>query len=351
MVKMFYKYKTVDGDRDIKRVPLSNILILKEAERCGVEWEKIPYTKLYKLTYNGVVKFFHFQIPSETSSSAVYCCNNKRITRNILSKSGISVSNGFLIRGSDKDSYRLSVFNSLKKPVVVKPTNLSQAKNVSIGISSKKEYVESIDKINQYNGGKKTSVLVEEMFVGDEYRILTSREKILGVMRRIPANLIGDGKSTIEELIIEKNKDPLRGEYYPLSKIVINKLLIDHINSQGLNLDSIVEKNKKIFLLKKSPTPIDDGGDTVDVTGCVHSSVHEIVSRIMKAIPGLSLAGIDYMTKDISKVQTEENYSVIEINASPSIDWQELPAVGEQRNISFEFLKIMFPDLRPTKIP
>jgi D-alanine-D-alanine ligase-like ATP-grasp enzyme len=62
-------------------------------------------------------------------------------------------------------------------------------------------------------------------------------------------------------------------------------------------------------------------------------------------MPGLALTGIDYMTKDISAPQTKHNYRVIEINASPSLDWNEFPLEGPRRRIAYEFLKIMFPNL------
>ena len=65
----------------------------------------------------------------------------------------------------------------------------------------------------------------------------------------------------------------------------------------------------------------------------------------MESIPGLSLAGIDYMTKDISSEQTNNNYKIIEVNACPSLDWNQHPLQGPTRNIALEFLKIMYPIL------
>ena len=91
---------------------------------------------------------------------------------------------------------------------------------------------------------------------------------------------------------------------------------------------------------------MDLGGDTIDITDSIHSSVKKVVLRIMKSIPGLSLAGIDYMSKDIFSEQNLDVYRVIEVNNSPSLDWNEFPLVGKRRNVSFEILKIMFPELK-----
>jgi len=65
----------------------------------------------------------------------------------------------------------------------------------------------------------------------------------------------------------------------------------------------------------------------------------------MESIPGLAFTGIDYMTKDIYKEQTANNYIIVEINASPSLDWNEYPIEGPKRRVAYEFLKVMFPHL------
>ncbi len=104
-------------------------------------------------------------------------------------------------------------------------------------------------------------------------------------------------------------------------------------------------KTKEFFLFPHSSLDISLGGDTVDVTDLVHDSVFRIVKKLMQSIPGLSLAGIDYMSKDITKQQNQANYRIIEVNASPSLDWNEFPIEGKRRKIVAEFLRIMFPEL------
>ncbi|MBT6034227.1 MAG: hypothetical protein HOH01_01410 [Candidatus Jacksonbacteria bacterium] len=91
---------------------------------------------------------------------------------------------------------------------------------------------------------------------------------------------------------------------------------------------------------------MDLGGDTIDITASIHPSVKKVALQVMKSIPGLSLAGIDYMSQDIFSNQTPARYRIIEVNTSPSLDWNEFPLVGKRRNVSYEVLKIMFPELK-----
>lgn len=342
---LFYKRKTISGVKKLKKVGQSTILVLEEAERLGIKWEKVRYTGLFKLEYHGKTVFFHAQIPSVTTDSATYCCRNKRIAKNILEQAGLSVSKGYQIEYDDKKDYRLELFNDLNKPLVVKPVDDQQGNNVYLNINTQEEYAKATQEIYAFYGQKKVEIAIEEMFKGDEYRILATREKILSVIKRIPANVIGDGKLTIRELIEIKNQDPIREKVGTYKSITVDPELLDYLAKQKLNLESIPQQQKRIFLRAHSPLDISLGGDTIDVTDKVHPSTHLIVKKTMESIPGLALAGIDYMSKDIYSEQNKDNYVIIEINSSPSLDWNEFPLEGPERPIAFEFLKIMFQDL------
>jgi D-alanine-D-alanine ligase-like ATP-grasp enzyme len=343
---LFHKLKTIDGIKKFKKISKSTLLILEEAEKHEVSWDKIKNTTLFKLTYKGITKYFHGQIPSETTAFAYYACKNKRITRNLLEGAGLAVVNGFLIKHSDKNKYRSRLFQRLKKPLVIKPVDQMQGDNVFLNIKTEYEYIDAIQKTYSYYGQTKVNVLVEEMFIGDEYRILATQDKVLSIIKRIAPNIIGNGKSTINDLILIKNQNPLRESIPIYSKIFTNEIVETYLSKQNLTLKSILKKDRHVFLMDHSSHDIAHGGDTVDVTDTVHESVKTNVLKIMKSIPGLSLGGIDYMTKNITIEQTNENYRIIEVNASPSLDWNQYPLQGPIRNIALDFLKIMFPNLK-----
>lgn len=349
MTVLYNKRKTIKGFEKLKKISYSTLLVLDEAERQGIEWKKLRYTDIFELKHKGVTKYFHAQTPSETTELAYYCCKNKRVVNNILADAGISTSKGYLILKSDDQEYQRELFHSLQKPLVVKPADDLQGNNVYLNIRTEEACLTALKQIHTFYGQRGVEVLVEQMFAGDEYRILATREKILSVIKRVPANVIGDGILTIAQLIELKNADPRRTELQTYKTIIIDEELVSYLHKQTLHLGSILEAGQQVFLRPHSPKDISLGGDTVDVTDQVHTDVHQIVQRVMQAIPGLALAGIDYMTTDISAPQEEKKYIVIEVNASPSLDWNQFPLIGKERNIALEFLRIMFPDLIDTE--
>jgi len=345
MTTLYLQRKSIAGVKKLKKVTKSTILILEEAEKNGIVWEKIPYTGLYSLQYKKQLKYFHDQIPSTTTECAFYSCRNKRISKNILAKAGLAVSKGYQIEYDDLKPYRLSLFDDLKKPLVVKPVDDQQGNNVFLNIRTPLAFIEAMHEIYDFYGKKKIEIVVEEMFEGFEYRILATQEKILSVIERIPANVVGDGQSTIEDLIAIKNQDPLREKIDTYHLIEIDEQVMKHLAKQGLQLASVPPLAERVFLRPHSPADISLGGDTIDITDKIHPSVHKIVDQIMASIPGLALTGIDFMSKDIYSQQTAAKYKIIEINASPSLDWNEFPIEGPHRKIAYEFLRIMFPEL------
>ncbi len=341
----YYKRTGVDGDLHTNKVSLSTKLILETARQYGITCVEVPYTGLFSLTYRGKVEYLHPQPPSLNTRTSVYCCDNKAITKSILKSQKISTPKGYIIQKSDHVNYLLSVYKSLQKPIVVKPINSSLAKNVYTGITSQGKYLKAIKTIIRYYGKTSEKILVEEMFVGTEYRIIATRKKVVGIMSRIPANVMGNGINTIRELVQKKNMHIWRGGDFGLHTITLGKIEKAYLKQQGLTVKDIPRKNNRIFLRKQSTTNIDHGGDTIDCTNLVHPSVKKIAIKAVCSIPGLEWAGIDYFSKDITKVQSPKKYIVLEINTSPNIAWQEFPALGKRREVALEYLKLIFPDL------
>lgn len=334
----------IDIDRPIS---FTTKLVLREAEKHKVLWEKIPESNIFKLTYQGQDKFFHHQIPDSTTALGKFCCNNKNITSRLLEQANISIAKGFTIKESDPKSYQDEIFQHLKKPLVVKPLAGSWGAEVTVDIINNQQFQTALKQAFTYSS-RKSQALVEEMFTGKEYRILATKEKVIGILNRIPAHVIGDGKATIKQLIKIKNSNPNRGKKIDHNtshfKIKISKTVLINLSEQGFNPDSVPKKNKYVFLQKVSN--VSQGGEAIDVTDQAHPSVKEIAIKVVNTIPGLEFTGIDLMTKDITKPQTKNSYIIVEINDSPGFDIHDYPYQGENRHAAREFLYLLFPQLQ-----
>ncbi|MCE5173254.1 hypothetical protein LQV63_28750 [Paenibacillus profundus] len=86
---------------------------------------------------------------------------------------------------------------------------------------SKEDYQKSFEMTFNHD----QTVLLEEFMTGKEYRFLVMGDEVVGGLHLVPANDVGDGFLMIEQLVHEKNKDPLRGRGYktPLEKIQLDE--------------------------------------------------------------------------------------------------------------------------------
>jgi glutamate--cysteine ligase len=347
LLDLTYQYFSPQGWKKSNNLSNSSRLVIVAAEKYGIDWRITPGTRIVTLTYQGQEKSYYNQIPASTSALAKYATNNKKITSNLLQQAGISVPRSFKLRGENKNDYWQEVYDTLQKPLVVKPTNGNQGQNIAIGIDNYLEYLAAIEVAADFSSDEDSGVIIEEMFQnGEEYRILASQEKVIGIVKREPANVIGDGRSTIKKLITLKNKEDIRGikgSDKSHLKIRMDKNLKNYLAEQNLDLSTVVAAGRKVYLRQVSN--ISQGGDAIDFTDLAHKSVHEIALKAIRTIPGLSFAGIDFMTLDITQPQTKDSYVIIEINDSPGFDIHDAPYVGQNRHAADEFLKLMFPEL------
>ena len=328
------------------QIPLSTAIILEQAELYGVQWRSLPGTTLIELNYQGKVKHFRYQISSETTDVGFHACLDKGVTQTLLKAAEVQVANGFKLSLEDSDEMYLEAFHKLHAPVVVKPSHGQQGKSVYVGISDEAAFLNAVQESKKFSSEEDAGVIIEEMFTGKEYRVTATREKVVAVLHRIPANVVGDGTKTVNQLVDEKNADPRRGRdlNYALFIIEKNQAMTDTLAEQNLTLESVPAAGQHVALRKVSN--IMQGGDSIDLTDKVHPSVKEIAVKAMNAIPGLGFAGVDFMSKDIFAEQTPDNYIIIEINSSPGICIHEFPYEGQKRYTDREFLFVMYPELR-----
>ena len=154
----------------------------------------------------------------------------------------------------------------------------------------------------------------------------------------MPANVIGDGKKTITELVEIKNQDPLRGKGYvtPLEKIRLEENAELFLKQQGKNFDYIPKKDEIVYLRENSN--ISTGGDSVDYTDDIPQKFKDIAVNAAKAA-GAKICGVDMMLEDYSDENT--NYAIIELNFNPAIHIHSYPYKGKERNIATHVLKLL----------
>ncbi|MDN3504200.1 MAG: bifunctional glutamate--cysteine ligase GshA/glutathione synthetase GshB [Rhabdochlamydiaceae bacterium] len=248
---------------------------------------------------------------------------NKQLSKKLLKEHQINTPDG-LYFSSEKEA--LNSYPSFEKhKIVIKPNTT----NFGIGIHFIEPYsIDNYQKCIKDAFRHSNGILVETFFSGEEYRFLVINKAVIGIVKRIPANVIGNGKDNIETLVRKKNKDPRN---YKDKKTAIRLLEKEksHLAQQKLTKNSIPKLGEQIFL--RSNSNVSTGGDSIDMTEEVNLLFHPIAIKAASSA-GANICGVDIMIKEVSKPPEPDNYTVIEINYNPMLALHEFPVIGKPRN-------------------
>ncbi|MEG0641236.1 MAG: Mur ligase family protein, partial [Clostridium sp.] len=186
-------------------------------------------------------------------------------------------------------------------------------------------------------------VVIERYIKGRDYRLLVVDKKVVAASLKLPPFITGDGISSIHDLICIENTNPSRGYGHekPLTKILIDDCIINHLASINKDLDTIPGVSERVYL--RNNANLSTGGISKDYTDKVCSETIDMVIRAVDAI-GLDIAGVDICTKDITKPLNECSGAVLEINAAPGIRMHTHPISGRSRNIASHILDYVYKD-------
>jgi cyanophycin synthetase len=301
----------------------------------GIPVTRIGKGSIIQLGYGKYHKKIEGTLTDNTSCISVDMACDKTVTKELLEQAGIPVPKGGVCR-TIKEAIQTA--EEIGYPVVLKPVNGNQGKGVSLNIQCPEEIPEAFRIAAAFS----ENILAEEYINGNDYRILVVGNQVSAVSLRIPANVIGDGRHTIAQLVELKNKDERRGEDHerPLTKIKLDEISMAILKKQGYLPDSIPKKGIRVYL--KMSGNLSTGGEAVDYTDRIHPDNQQIAIRAAKII-GLDIAGIDIKCKNIDKPLTLGQGAVIEVNASPGIRMHLYPSKGKVRKVGNAIVDMLFP--------
>jgi cyanophycin synthetase len=274
-----------------------------------------------------------------TSAIAEGISRDKDLTKSLLQSCGVPVPEGRIVESAEA---AWETANDIGMPVVIKPCDGNHGRGVFIELSQREE-IESAYRMALREG---TEVLVERYISGTEHRLLIVGGRLIAATRGDSVSVVGDGVSTIAELIESQiNSDPRRGstEDHPLNLIRLDSAAQMEIAHQGYHRDSVVPAGIKVLIQR-------NGNHAFDVTDQVHPATASIASLAARVI-GLDIAGIDLVTSDISRPLNEQGGAIVEVNAGPSLLMHIKPAVGKPRPVGKAIVDHLFPSQENGRIP
>ncbi|MEZ5743108.1 MAG: acetate--CoA ligase family protein [Sphingomonadaceae bacterium] len=197
-------------------------------------------------------------------------------------------------------------------PVVVKPVDEERGRGVSTNLCDEEAVRQAHAKARRLS----PNILVQKHIDGSEYRMLVVNGKLFWAFERAPAQVTGDGKQSVTGLIEATNSTRRDGRStgLHLMKIVVDDALVAVLEGQGLTLESIPEAGQRVRL--RTVPLVMDGGELIPVFDQVHPDNREMAERIARLLR-LDIAGIDFLTPDISRSWREVGGGVTEANSQP----------------------------------
>ncbi|MFQ1049251.1 bifunctional glutamate--cysteine ligase GshA/glutathione synthetase GshB [Avibacterium paragallinarum] len=268
---------------------------------------------------------------------------NKVVTKKVLHKAGFNVPQSLEFTSAEQAIANYGLFEG--RAVVIKPKSTNYGLGITIfqqGVSNREDFAKAIEIAFRED----KEVMVEDYLSGTEYRFFVLGDETLAVLLRVPANVVGDGKHSVAELVAAKNDHPLRGDgsRTPLKKIALGDIEKLQLKEQGLTVDSVPEAGRIVQL--RANSNISTGGDSIDMTDEMHPSYKALAVGITKAM-GAAVCGVDLIIPDLHKPAEPslQSWGVIEANFNPMMMMHIFPYSGKSRRLTLNVIKMLFPEL------
>jgi cyanophycin synthetase len=317
--------------------------IVDEAIARDIPFIRVNSESLVQLGYGKNQVRFRATMTDRTSSIAVDLASNKDETKRMLKDAAIPVAKGVCI--SNPDDLEEAVRN-VGFPLVFKPLDGNHGKGASINVKTMEESVAAFEHAKKYS----RKIIIEKFITGYDFRILVINNRFIAAALREPAHVIGDGKSTIQQLIDKENLDPRRGYGHEnvLTEISVDRETMEQLAKHGYTLETKLKKDELCYL--KGTANLSTGGTSTDVTDIVHPHNIFICERISRVI-GLDICGIDIMASNLSEPLETTGGVVLEVNAAPGFRMHLAPAKGLPRNVAAPVIDMLYPTGKSCRIP
>lgn len=309
------------------------------AYRQGVPVEVLGRSRL-RLGHGAAQRRVVSSMTESTSVIAQKLCVDKQLANRLLAELHLPVPRQMIVE-SPKAAREAA--ERLGYPLVIKPIAAQGGTGVTSGLYASNELEAAYRKAKAAG----PFVVVEEYVPGFDHRLLVIGGKFCAAIRREPATITGDGKSTVRELIDAVNAEPRRDGLI-MYKVDYDPEVERCLARADLNLDSVVAAGTTVPLRLVANQAL--GAAPIDCTEIVHPDNREMAERTARAF-GLDVAGIDFISEDISRSYREIGGRIIEVNAAPGLFMHMFPGEGKPRNLGTKILDLLYPDASNGRIP
>ena len=327
---------------DVRLGP-STRAIVEAARKRNIPVRRLNRDSLVQLGHGACQRRICAAETDRTSAIAEAIAQDKELTRSLLRAVGVPVPEGRPV--SDPDDAWCAA-EELGLPVVVKPQDGNHGRGVATNLSTREQVLRAYAAAHE----ESSRVIVESFIPGVDYRMLVVGGRLVAAALRAPAQVVGDGRSTITQLIDEVNRDPRRSDGHAtvLSRIKIDPVALGVLADQGYTPDSTPPTGVHVLIRRNAN--LSTGGTAMDVTDLVHPDVAARAVEAARAV-GLDIAGVDVVATDISRPLEVQRGAIVEINAGPGLRMHLEPSFGDPRPVGEAIVSMMLSEGKTGRIP
>ena len=300
-------------------------IIVDEARRRGIGVDILDAEHgFFRLSLGGRSITCRESLSELTTAVAMSRCDDKAVTRRILTGAGLRMPAQAVADNGDAVERLLEQHGR----VVVKPTRGEQGRGISVDVRS----IDGMRAAIEWARQSCEQVLVEEMADGQDLRVIVIDGKVVAGAVRRPAEIVGDGRSTVRDLIGKTSRRRERataGE----SRIPLDAETERCVRLAGYAMDDVLPEGETLAVRKTAN--LHTGGTIHDVTDLLHPRLIDVSLRAAQALE-IPVVGLDLLVPDVSG----PDYVVIEANERPGLANHEPQPTAER------FVDLLFPQTR-----
>ncbi|MVW75747.1 N-acetylglutaminylglutamine synthetase [Pseudomonas xionganensis] len=297
-------------------------IIVDEALRRGIEVQVDDAAAgLFTLSQGGRRIRCRESLTDLTSAVSMTLCQDKRLTHRALSRAGLSVP-AQRLAGSAEDN---AAFLAEHGRLVVKPVDGEQGQGVAVDLRSPGEVQDAIERARVFD----QRVLLESFHEGHDLRVLVIGYEVVAAAIRRPAEVVGDGRHSIGELIdaqSRRREAATGGE----SRIPKDGETLRTLHGAGLDYSSVLAAGQRLAVRKTAN--LHTGGTLEDVTAILHPALQEAAIKAARALE-IPVVGLDLLVPAADQAE----HVFIEANERAGLANHEPQPTAER------FIDLLFP--------
>ena len=331
-----------DLDEDVRLGPGTGCIVDAAVAR-GIPFSRMTEGSMVRFGWGSQQRRIQAAEIDSTSAISEAIAQDKQLTKRLLAAAGVPVPAGRAVRDAD-DAWKAA--QDIGLPVVIKPLDGNQGKGVTVNITSE----EALRKAYAVAATFRDDILVERYMPGNDFRLLVVGDKLVAAARRDPPKVVGDGVSSIAQLVEQVNKDPRRGSGHStsLTKIRFDDIAKECLANQGFSAESVPLKGQRVNL--RNNANLSTGGSATDVTDDVHP---DVAARAVAAahMVGLDICGVDVVSDSILRPLEQQGGGMVEVNAAPGLRMHLAPSFGKGRPVGEAIISMLFKNGQTGRIP